>query len=47
MELTPEELQIIEDYILDIPIIGDYEVDNTPLDVFCSKCHNVEGGIKS
>jgi hypothetical protein len=38
--LTNEELTLIEDYILDIPVIGMYDEQNTPLDIFDSKCHD-------
>jgi|TARA_B110001469_G_C9478590_1_gene240046 hypothetical protein len=44
--LTNEELTIIEDYILDIPIIGMYGEQDTPLDNFDSKCHDCKDGIK-
>ena len=46
MELTEEELNTIEQYILDIPIIGVYNDNDTPLDNFDSKCHDVKDGIK-
>ena len=45
--MTVEELKLIEDYILDIPVIGEYDNENTPLDNFDAKCHDCEGGIKS
>ena len=47
IELTWEELDQIEKYILDIPCIGIYNDDNTPLDNFDSKCHDCKDGYKS
>lgn len=47
IELTWEELDLVEKYILDIPCIGIYNDENTPLDNFDSKCHDCKDGYKS
>jgi hypothetical protein len=44
IELTNDELDLIEKYILDIPVIGVYDEKDTPLDNFDSKCHNCKDG---
>jgi len=36
IELTNEDLDLIERYILDIPVIGEYGDNDTPLDNFDS-----------
>ena len=46
IELTNEELDLIESYILDISVIGIYTDEDTPLDNFDSKCHDCKDGIK-
>lgn len=46
IELTEDELNLIEDYILDIPVIGEYDESDTPLDNFDSKCHDCKNGLK-
>lgn len=46
IELTNEDLDLIERYILDIPVIGEYGDNDTPLDNFDSQCHDCKDGIK-
>lgn len=43
--LNPDEIETLQDYLLKIQMVGEYNDDDTPLDSFDSECHNKEGGI--
>ena len=43
--LTEDEVLTLQEYLLDIQIIGAYNSDDTPLDMFDTDCHDQEGGV--
>ena len=43
--LTEKEVMLLQKYLMDIPIIGTFGGDDTPLDYFDSECHDQDGGI--
>ena len=43
--LTEDELETLQQYLVHIQTIGEYNKDNTPLDTFDSSCHDQDGGV--